>query len=218
MEKINYPKDYRYKCPITVFKRYVDIAAKLLEDDGLTILFGCADEVRLQIWIQEEDFNFIYPDVEFEKFKRVMNSEVMVLIEQILKFPSDEDPSLESFLQEKNVKKEQGDAIAAEKKEKKKYVRNQLMNDGMPSRFYFKTRTINDKLYNMDYEINRFVLNDDSDMSYAILEFSSIGDIIDKGIPNILIPKNNISKVKFVCDKHDIDYLIRRLEQIKERL
>lgn len=218
MEKINYPKDYRYKCPITEFKRYVDIAAKLLEDDELTILFGCTDEVKLQIWIQEEDFNFEYPDVEFEKFRSVMTSEVMVLIEQILKFPSDDDPSLESFLQEKKVEKKEGDVIVAEKKEKKQYVQNQLINDGMPSRFYFKTRTINDKLYNMDYEVNKFVLSTDSDMTYAILEFSSTGDIRDKSIPELLIPKNNISKVRFVCDKQDIDYLIRRLERIKERL
>lgn len=218
MKKINYPDGYRYTCPMEEFKKYVDIAEELLKKDKLSIVFGCTEEVKLQIWMTEEECSNDYEELSYARFCDVIYSEVAYLIEQSLKQPEEDDPSLEAFLQECDIDLEDKKNIVCEKKEKRNYVADKLVNEEMIPRFIFKNRTLNEKLYDLNFEINKFIFRDDTDMVYSTLEFSTASVIKNRGIPSLLTSDNNVKRIKFVCDKQDIDFIIKRLENIRERL
>lgn len=54
-------------------------------------------------------------------------------------------------------------------------------------------------------------------MSYALIEFASADSLGTEGHPLLPEDKKDRGRIKFVCDKQDLEYMIMRSQQIKER-
>lgn len=210
-----YPKNYRFSCRFEDLKRCVDISCEMLRKKQILILFGFINKVKFDILIDKEIFSSQYKDIEFQKFNEIIIEEVSVIIEQNIKEPTMVESSLEDYLKSNGCSSEDVKYIVKEKSKKRRYIKDTLMNEEAISRYVLKENTLNDKLSKISYEINRYVFEDNSDMLYSILEFTS-SESLSREVDQDEILFNQ--KVKFVCDKYDIDYLINSLQRIKERL
>ena len=210
-----YPKNYRFSCRFEDLKRCVDISCEMLRKKQILILFGFINKVKFDILIDKEIFSSQYKDIEFQKFNEIIIEEVSVIIEQNIKEPTMVENSLEDYLKSNGCSSEDVKYIVKEKSKKRRYIKDTLMNEEAISRYVLKENTLNDKLSKISYEINRYVFEDNSDMLYSILEFTS-SESLNREVDQDEILFNQ--KVKFVCDKYDIDYLINSLQRIKERL
>lgn len=218
MEESKYPSGFRFISEMEKFKKCVDIAKMMLKSRQLILLFGCIKNIKIEILADKEQFSNDYTELEFEEFKQILLDEVTVIIEQNMKTTDLEEPQLKKYLREKKVSEETAVCIIAEKKEKRKYVQDILMNEELNSRYLLKEKTLNDKLYKIDYELNKFIFDDGSDILYSVIELSTSDHLDSERIPDFMIKGDEINKLKFVCDKQDLDYIIKRLEYIKERL
>lgn len=216
--EIKYPENYRFDSSFEDLKRCVDISCEMIKNKQMFVLFGCINKVKFDILISNEKFSSLYKDIEFQKFKEIMIEEVSVIIEQNIKEPTVEENSLEEYLLENGCSVEDAKYIAEEKCNKRHYINDVLMCDESVSRYILKEKTLSEKLSKVSYEINRYVFEDNSDMLYSVLEFTSTENLSRESVLEELLSNKSSQKVKFVCDKYDLEYLIKTLEQIKERL
>ena len=93
-----------------------------------------------------------------------------------------------------------------------------LMDSDMASRYWMKKQTLRHKLSGLDYELNRFVLRDNTDALYATIQIETAGTLKSETMPDILMGNSGKRAVSFVCDKQDLEYIIEVLEKIKERI
>lgn len=213
-----YPENYRFSSDLKEYKKCVDISCEMMKNKQMFVLYGCINKVKFDILIDQEKFSNLYTDIEFQKFKEILIEEVSVIIEQNIKDPNMNEESLEEYLQEKEFSVEEAKYIAEEKYDKRRYTYNELMHEESISRYILKENTLSEKLSKFSYEINRYVFEDNSDMLYSVIEFASTENLDREGTLKELFYNNRSRKVKFVCDKYDLEYLINALEQIKERL
>lgn len=219
MKNIKYPNGFRFSCGLEKFKRCVDIVKLMMENKELLVLYGCIKNIDIEILIDEEMFKSKYTDIDFLEFKKIILDEIVVIMEQNLKFSSYEEPGLREYLVEKEkVDLELAECIITEKKEKRKYVMEQLVDSEDSLRYFFKENTLNNKLYNIDFELNKYIFDDGSDLLYTIIEFGAADELKDDRVPEILAKQSDVKKIKFVCDKQDIDFIIKELEKIKEKM
>lgn len=121
-------------------------------------------------------------------------------------------------MKEKNVPEELQEKIIRLKLEKGKYVNKYFGGEREKNRYSLKTRSFLKKLSDIDYELSRTI--DEEEILYATIKISvndtlenkdilrSVSNMFDQG-------KENIT---FICDKSDIEYLIQKLERIKQML
>lgn len=218
MQESEYPSGFRFISEMEKFKKCVDIAKIMLERSQLTLLFGCIKDIKIEILVDKEQFSNDYTELEFEEFKEILLDEVAIIMEQNMKTTGLEEPQLESYLRDKNVSEETAICIISEKKKKRKYVQDILMNGELSTRYLLKEKTLNDKLCNIDYELNKFIFDDGSDIRYSVIELSTSDHLGSERIPDFMIKRDQANKLKFVCDRQDLDYIIKRLEYIRERL
>lgn len=210
--------EYRFTTPYDTFRRCVDIAKKLLEQEQLLLLFGCTKKVKFYLCIREEQFCDEYQDITFQEFQSVLLDEVVFIVEQNILMPGIEEPSLAGSLKDRGYSEEDIQKLVDEKMQKRKYVQEQISTGNAVLRYDFKEKTLANKLSNIGYEINKYVFSDDVDMPYAVIEFTSADKLGEEGVPEILLGKTTFEKTKFVCDKQDLEYIIMQLEKIKEKL
>ena len=108
--------------------------------------------------------------------------------------------------------------MVQEKADKRKYVQENLSLDNASLRYLFKEKTMENKLSSIRYEINKYIFPDNNEMQYAIVEFTAADMLGIEGFPAFLDNEKNIKKTKFVCDKQDLDYIIMKLQKIREKL
>ncbi|MDE6949409.1 MAG: hypothetical protein K2P64_00570 [Lachnospiraceae bacterium] len=216
--KIEHKSSYRFKSEYNVFKRCVDITEILLEKKQLMLLFGCIKKVKLNLYLSEEQFCKEYPDIKFQEYKNILFEEIAFIIQQNIVMPDLEEPSLVEVLQEDGADESDIGRLVEEKAEKRNYVQEKLLFDNVSLRYLFKEKTMENKLRNIKYEINKYVFSDDDEMRYAVVEFAVADKLGLEGIPAFFDNEKGIEKAKFVCDKQDLDYIIMKLQKIREKL
>ena len=211
-------QSYRFKSEYNVFKHCVDITEILLRKKQLILLFGCTKKVKLNLYLSEEQFNEEYPDMEFQDYKDILFEEIAVIIEQNMVMPSLEEPSLIEVLKEDGIDESKINKLVQEKADKRSYVQEKLLLDNVSLRYLFKEKTMENKLSNIRYEINKYIFPDNNEIRYAVVEFAAIDKLGAEGFPVFWDNEKSIKKAKFVCDKQDLEYIIMKLQNIKEKL
>ncbi|EOS27601.1 hypothetical protein C806_00048 [Lachnospiraceae bacterium 3-1] len=213
-----YPEDYRFKCEIEKFKQCVDFAKDLLEHDKLFILFECISEVRFKAKLDKKEYDLCYTGLEYDEFKDILTNEVSVILVQNAEEPELREPNLERYLEKEIADSNTIKEILEEKYQKRKYVKDMLMDSDMDSRYWMKKKTLNYKLSGLNYELNRFVLRNHVDALYATIRIETSKTLKKEGIPEIFMGNAGEQAVSFVCDKQDLEYIIDILKKIKERM
>lgn len=211
-------QSYRFTSKYDTFKRCVDITEILLERKQLILLFGCTKKVKLDLYLSEEQFSEEYPDIDFQGYKNILFEEIAVIIEQNIVMPDQEEPSLIEVLRESGIEESEMDKLVQEKADKRNYVQKNLSLDNVSLRYLFKEKTMEQKLSNIRYEINKYIFPDDNEIRYAVVEFTAADKLGMEGIPFFGDNEKNIKKAKFVCDKQDLDYIIKKLQSVREKL
>lgn len=216
---IEYKSSYRFTSEYNTFKRCVDITGTLLEKKQLILLFGCTKKVKLDLYLSEEQFSEEYPDIEFQEYREILFEEIAFIIEQNIIMPSlEEPPSLAEALKEYGVEEPKLSELIQEKADKRNYVQENLSFDNVSLRYLFKEKTMENKLSNIRYEINKYIFPDNNEMRYAVVEFETAEELGREGISVFSDDKKSIKKAKFVCDKQDLEYIIVKLQKIREKL
>ena len=126
--------------------------------------------------------------------------------------------ALKEYLMNKEIDESNVFEILNEKQNKRKYVYDTLSVENAVLRYNFKNRTLANKLGEINFEINKFVFPNNDELKYALIEMVSAEKLSMGNIPNFLDNKRREDRTKFVCDKHDIDYIIKQLQEIKEKI
>lgn len=216
--RIEHKGNYRFTSECNTFKRCVDITEDLLEKRQLMVLFGCTKRVKLNLYLNEEQFSKEYPDIKFQDYRDILFDEIAIIIEQNIIMPDLEEPSLKEVLREDGIDESKIDKLVQEKAEKRNYVQENLLLGNVSLRYLFKEKTMENKLSNLRYEINKYIFPDNNEMRYAVVEFAATDNFGIEGIPAFLGVEKSIKKTKFVCDKQDLDYIIMKLQKIREKL
>ncbi len=211
-------QSYRFKSEYNVFKQCVDITETLFKKKQLIMLFGCTRKVKLKLYLSEEQFSEEFPDIEFKQYKDILLEEIAVIIEQNIVMPNLEEPSLIEVLKEDGIDELKINKLIQEKADKRKYVQENLSLDNASLRYLFKEKTMENKLSDIRYEINKYIFPDNNEMRYAVVEFAATDKLGIEGIPALWDNEERIKRAKFVCDKQDLDYIIMKLQKIKEKL
>ncbi|MBD5459092.1 MAG: hypothetical protein HDR27_11050 [Lachnospiraceae bacterium] len=212
------PSNYRFVSSFDKFRRCVDIAKDLLEKKQLMLLFGYQKKVRFRLWLNAEQFCDEYPDMDFQEFRYILFDEIAYIIEQNIVTPELEEPSLVGFLREEGFEEAVIPQMVQEKADKRRYVQEGIILENAPLRYRFKENTLTNKLSSIHYEINKYVFSDKHEIPYAVMEFVTVDKLGARSVSDLLLQDKGAEKIKFVCDKQDLEYIIRRLEQIKEKL
>lgn len=216
--KIEQMESYRFTSSYNTFKQCVDITKELIDEKKIMILFGCEKNVNFSLSISKEKFQEEYPDIDFKDYQKILFDEIAVIIEQNIVMPDFEEPSLKEYLMNKEIDESNVFEILNEKQNKRKYVYDTLSVENAVLRYNFKNRTLANKLGEINFEINKFVFPNNDELKYAVIEMVSAEKLSMGNIPNFLDNKRREDRTKFVCDKHDIDYIIKQLQEIKEKI
>lgn len=216
--RIEHKSSYRFASEYNTFKRCVDITEILLEKKQLILLFGCIKKVKLKLYLSEEQFSEEYSDIEFQDYRHILFEEIAFIIEQNIIMPDLEEPSLVEVLKEDGIDESKINKLVQEKADKRNYVQEKLSLDNVSLRYLFKEKTMENKLSNIRYEINKYIFPNNNEMRYAIVEFAAADNLGIEGFPDFLDNEKSIKKAKFVCDKQDLDYIIMKLQKIRENL
>lgn len=218
MKNIQYPENYRFTCELEKFKKAVDITAELIKEEKVSVVFGCIDEIKVKLWIAEDEFQKCYPGINYSEYQEILETEINVILEQNLNSEILEEQSLKDYLEKNKIEEDERNRILEEKYEKRKYVQETLGESEYKKRYQFKRNTVNEKLTGFNYEINKFIFDNMEDFLYATVELESAEQLENSRMPAFLKGGCMQQKIKFVCDKEDIDFLIKVLENIREKL
>lgn len=210
-ENMNIPKDFRYQSNWNQFKKATDYFLDCLKKDKAYLLYGC--------------FKNIYIDMPDENpmYEKIITGEISSLIEEALDNSYDTS-GLEGFLQERcsvgEIQSSDIDDILELVDKKYQYIIENIISDDMMKRYFFKENTIVNKLSAMQVDINKYIINDADDIKYALIRMGA-----NSKLPNFAFPRqmsglidSNEKSIEFVCDAHDLEYLIAQLEIIRKKL
>lgn len=204
------PQGFRYRSSWEEFKTVIDFIKELLDKNEARIIYNNEDKVLLEM--EEEK----YADLPLEEdtFLRIVNAEFIALLQKGLK-DSWETNSLRKHLRTIESDKPYDDMeieeIVSMAERKYQYVIEKIVTREEINRFYFKQGTISSNLAEVQYNINKYIIDDKNDVKYALLKMISKKSTIEGN-------KNNIKEIEFVCDIKDIEHLIDDLKEIREKL
>lgn len=209
------PEGFRYESSFEEFIEAVDMFINELNEQKSFLLYG---------YIKDFYVDFSENMLEEEpEFVSIINNEVVPLLEDVLS-DSFEPDSLYDFLneqhQEGNIDSEDISEIFDLVEKKFYYIADKIVDDEVISRYLFKKNSLNPKFAKIRADINKYIIDDFSELKYALIEIVSNENVPSYKVPeemSKLIEKEE-KKVVFACDKEDIDHLIKQLELIKQRL
>ncbi len=217
-----YPEGFRYSADMDAFKKSVDYSKELLKTDQISILFGCISDVN--IILDRNTYEKNNYDIDFKTFSKIFKGEIISIMTTVLEEGEQEaGESLTEFLQEKDDSEINIEDILKLYREKTEYVKEALICSDIVDRYCFKAMTVSDKLSSFDWNINKFVFDDhDDEIKYAQVRIAASKNLVDGDLPyslsRMLKANQPESEVKFVCDKNDVNYLIKQLEKIRDAL
>lgn len=208
------PSGFRFRSDITLFCQVVDAAQEMIERNELSLLFGFEEDVFFDEFFSEEAFiNHEFP-CALDDFKRILFKEVRYLVSEIL-LKTDDITSLQRFLEEKAVPESDREEILSLFTQKLAYVRTHLISVESQKRFDFKYLTTSRKVSEFDWDICKYVFSNGQEQRYAQVKIAVMDDLPAIGESG---NDDNSDKIQFVCDFHDINYLIKQLLLIRLRL
>ena len=220
-QELKLPKDFRFSSSFEDFEECVSIAKKLMEEKKCLILFGTIKKIDVELSITQFEYESMAFDLRWEAFNEILKTEITVIIEQNLESEIEFERKLFSYLKKNNLTDEECTRVCEIKIQKRKLVDNELMNDESIQRYKFKRKTLNKSLSSLEYEINKYVFDDEKEIKYVYMNIGACNNLLDEEIP---IPLSKISvsdkekRINFVCDKEDIQYMISKLNEIVKRL
>ncbi len=103
---------------------------------------------------------------------------------------------------------------------KYQYIVENIIDDEMIKRYFFKENTILSKLSSIKTDINKYIIDNGEEVKYALIKMS-----VNDKLPNFAYSRqmagltdSNGRTLEFVCDMNDLAYLIEQLELIKKKL
>lgn len=218
--KIKLPENFRFKTSLEKINKVVDICIKLKEMQLFYLNFDFIKQTSINI--TEKDYDEIENDLEYNEFMFIINDEICYIVDKILYKVEIDNEDITRFLKEQNPKYTSNQINEIINFMNKKYqIVNKLIDEDIINRFYLKKDTFYKKIINFDYCIEKHQFLDNSECKYANLCLEVSNKIPDNDLPdNIcsIIESRNTEKIVFMCDKYDLDVLIKKLSIIKERL
>lgn len=215
---IQFPEGYRYNSNMELFKRAVDCAKEMLESGKAIILYQFIDVISAEVFMSQEEFEQKYDRISWDDFIDVLYTEIIYLLKQNFEESIVMDSGLKSFLDKNSVSEEQQEKIISLKLEKCKYVDKYLGGEREKNRYRLKKRSFLKKLSNIDYELSRTI--DEEEIVYATMRMTVNSTLEGKDVLRAVgdVFNQNEENITFICDKSDIEYLIQKLERIKQML
>ncbi|MCM1144865.1 MAG: hypothetical protein NC318_09010 [Blautia sp.] len=216
--EIQYPKGYRYDSDMELFKIAVVYTRDMLENEEMVILYQFIDVISAKVFISQDEFEQYYRGIDWYDFLNILNNEIIYLLRQCFDESFEKDTELKDYLQEKEVPEECWEKIVELKLEKCKYVKEYLGGEKERNRYELKNRSFLKRLSDIDCELSRTI--DEEEILYASIRMSVNSTLEAKDIPKVLSNMFSHEKenITFICDKSDIEYLIQKLERIKQML
>lgn len=203
------PKGFRYRSPWDEFKTVVDFIKELLEHNRARLIYT-TDNLLLEM--EEEEYANL--PLEEDTFLQIINREFVVLLKKALK-DSWETDSLRKYLRNLEIDRPYEDTeieeIVGMAERKYQYVIEQIVTKEEINRFYFKQGTICSNLLKVQYNINKYVIDEKNDVKYAMLKMITKKNTIEENT-------DHVNEMEFVCDIKDIEHLIDDLKEIKAKL
>lgn len=205
------PKSFRYKSSLEQFKEATDYFLNCLQEKKAHLLYGCINDIFIDMPDDKQEIN------------KIVKREISSFIEDALKNKFDLD-DLNEYLNDQCSDDEIEDSDVQQIldlfEEKYKYVVENVISNEMFRRYYFKEKTIANKLSGVQADINKYIINEEQEIKYALIRV-----MVNEKLPGVVLP-NEIMKlvddkkksVEFVCDINDLEYLIEQLEKIKRKL
>lgn len=216
---IEYPEGYRYCSEIELFKRAVDCTKKMMESGELVILYQFIDVITTEVFISQCEFEQEYDEISWRDFLDILNDEITFLIKQNFDGRAEDyDIELKSYLEKKDVSEESRKEIISLKLDKCKYVNKYLCGEREKNRYRLKNRAFLKKLSNVEFELSRTV--DEEEILYSTIKMSVNSALEAKNLSSVMgdVFDTGKSDITFICDKSDIEYLIKKLERIKQMM
>lgn len=215
---IQFPEGYRYTSDIELFKTAVDRAREMLAKEELIIVYQFDSIISAEVLLSEGEFEQNYSEIGWEEFTDILDNEIIYLLRQNFEEPEEKDKGLKSYLQEKDFPEEQRDKIIGLKLEKRRYVDECLGGEREKNRYNLKSRCVLKKFAGIDYDLSRTI--DEEEILYATMKMSVNTTLEDKNVPKAVrgVFDSGKEDITFICDKSDIEYLIQKLERIKQML
>lgn len=213
---MEFPKGFRFDSDFDLFCKAVDTAKALIQFKALFLLFGFESDVAFFRNYTEQEFDSSNFPVDREAFDQILDDEILYLVNtRLIKGNLDENTDqLNTFLAGQKISGQDAEDIVDLYLKKMGYVDAHLLSDSSSRRSNFKLFTTSKKVLDFDWDICKYVFDDGQEQKYAQLRLSVLEDLprINEGTAE------KPEEVQFVCDRHDIDYLISRLELIRTRL
>lgn len=215
---VQFPEGYRYDSDMELFKRAVDCAKEMLEGGNAIILYQFIDVISAEVFMPQEEFEKKYDRISWDDFIDILYTEIIYLLRQNFEQSTDVVSGLKTYLEEHNVPEEWHDKIIKLKLDKCRYVDKYLGGEREKNRYRLKNRCFLKKLSNIDYELSR--TTDEEEVLYATMRMTVDSTLESKDLPRAVSDmfNQNEENITFICDKSDIEYLIQKLERIKQML
>lgn len=216
---IQFPEGYRYDSDIKLFQAAVNRAKDMLENGELVILYQFIHVISAEVFISQDEFELKYDGIGWNDFINILDDEIIYLLRQNFEEPIGGEAELKRYLKEKDVSEECQEKIIELKLDKCKYVNQYLGGEWERNRYSLKNRSLLKKLSNIDYELSRTI--DEKDVLYATIRMSVDSALEGKDMPGSMrdvFGLDNKEDITFICDKSDVEYLIQKLERIKQML
>lgn len=208
---MNIPEDFRYQSAWEDFRNATDYFIECLRNNSAHLLYGCVKNIFIDI-----------PD-ENPVYNKIIITEVSSLIEEALDSSYDKH-DLENFLKNRYSDNEihQNDIedILNIVDKKYQYIVENIIDDEMIKRYFFKENTILSKLSSIKTDINKYIIDNGEEVKYALIKMS-----VNDKLPNFAYSRQMAGltdssgrTLEFVCDMNDLAYLIEQLELIKKKL
>lgn len=215
---VKFPEGYRYTSDIELFKTAVDCAREMLAKEELIIVYLFDSIISAEILLPQGEFEQNYDEIGWEKFTDILDNEIIYLLRQNFEEPEEKDKGLKSYLQEKDFPEDQQEKIIGLKLEKRRYVEECLGGEREKNRYNLKRRSVLKKFSGIDYDLSRTI--DEEEILYATIKMSVNTTLEDRNVPKAVRGVFDSSKedITFICDKSDVEFLIKKLERIKQML
>lgn len=214
-----FPKGYRFDSDMSLFKKAVDYTKQLMDDQSLVIVYEFMADIGIKFLLTESEYNERFAGLSWSEYNDILNSEIIVILEQNYDYPLEIEHDLEEYLKRQGVEDAVNKQICQLKLQKRKYVFSKLHNERDLNRYLLKRKTISPKLSRLDVELAKTVT--DNEITYANIRMSTDNYLESMRLPKELVDRiqsKNAKEISFICDKYDLEYLIDELKKIQKRL
>ncbi len=212
---MNLPEDFRFRSEFDLFCQVVNAAESMLQKRELYLLFGFESEISFQYFLTDDEFADYGLPCPRQEFERILKHEVVYFLGKNLTDEETVPLSLLRYLKAKKIPKADAEEVIDLFGKKAAYAVEHLLSEEARRRFRFKAFTTSQKILDFDWDTCRYTFSNNQDQPYVQFKISVLDDLPD-------INENRTSggceTVRFVCDSHDLDYLIVQLMSVKYRL